>query len=129
MARRRARCDPLLVALRTLIVDDSPRFLQAARGLLEGEGIAVVAVAATSDEALRRADELQPDVTLVDICLGDEDGVDLAQRLSIAQQAPVILISTYAHDEVAHLVSASDAIGFVSKSELSASAIQDVLGC
>ena len=52
-----------------------------------------MAVAATSDEALRRADELQPDVTLVDICLGDEDGVDLAQRLSIAQQAPVILIS------------------------------------
>jgi CheY-like chemotaxis protein len=56
--------------LRCLIVDDSPRFLAAARGLLERQGIAVVGVASSGAEALRRVAELRPDVTLLDIDLG-----------------------------------------------------------
>ena len=56
--------------MRCLIVDDSADFIDAARGLLECEGIAVVGVASTSADALRRFDELRPDVTLVDINLG-----------------------------------------------------------
>jgi CheY-like chemotaxis protein len=51
--------------LRCLIVDDSPRFLDAARGLLERQGITVVGVASNSAEALQRAQELRPDVTLL----------------------------------------------------------------
>ena len=41
----------------------------------------VVGVASTSADALRYAVELQPDVALVDIVLGDESGFDLAQQL------------------------------------------------
>jgi DNA-binding NarL/FixJ family response regulator len=119
------------VSIRTLIVDDNARFLTAARELLEREGIAVVGVASTSDEALRRAAELRPDVMLVDIYLGEESGIDLAWRLSLQgnrEQSRVILISTYAESDFPDLLAASPAIGFVSKSELSASAIQRVLG-
>jgi CheY-like chemotaxis protein len=75
------RCDPEAMMLRCLIVDDSPHFLDAARGLLERQGITVVGVASTSAEALRRAQELRPDVTLVDIDLGGESGLELARRL------------------------------------------------
>jgi DNA-binding NarL/FixJ family response regulator len=53
--------------LRCLIVDDSPRFLEAARGLLEREGIVVVGVAPNGADAVRLAVELRPDVCLVDI--------------------------------------------------------------
>jgi two-component system nitrate/nitrite response regulator NarL len=60
--------------LRCLIVDDSPQFLRVARALLEREGIAVVGVASTSAEALRRVEELAPDVTLLDVDLGGESG-------------------------------------------------------
>ena len=48
--------------MRCLIVDDNPRFLRAARSLLEHQGITVVGVASNSAEALQRAEELQPDV-------------------------------------------------------------------
>jgi CheY-like chemotaxis protein len=41
--------------LRCLIVDDSPRFLDAARGLLERQGVTVVGVASNSADALRSA--------------------------------------------------------------------------
>ena len=103
------------MTLRCLIVDDSRRFLDAARGLLERQGITVVGVASTGAEALRLAEELQPDVTLVDIGLGDESGFDLARQLSReANLAPsrTILISTQAEQDYADLIAASPAVGF-----------------
>jgi DNA-binding NarL/FixJ family response regulator len=119
------------VTLRCLIVDDNRRFLDAARGLLERQGITVVGEASTSAEALRLAVELQPDVTLVDIDLGGESGCELARQLSReTNTAPstMILISTHAEQDYADLIAASPAFGFLSKSTLSAGAIRDLLG-
>ena len=114
--------------LRCLIVDDSRRFLDAARGLLEGQGVAVVGQASTSAEALRQMEELRPDVTLLDIDLGGESGLELARRLQDhAGPAPVILISTHAEQDYAELIAASPAIGFLPKTALSADAIRDLL--
>jgi DNA-binding NarL/FixJ family response regulator len=107
------------VPIRCLIIDDNQPFLDAARLLLEREGIAVVGIARTSSEALRLDDELRPDVALVDIRLGDESGIDLARRLS----GTVILISTLAQSEYAEEIAASPAAGFIPKVELSASAV------
>ena len=116
------------MTLRCLIVDDSPRFLDAARGLLERQGISVVGVASSSAEALRRARELRPDVTLVDIDLGGESGLELARQLHHqAGPAPVILVSTHAEEDYAELIAASPAVGFLSKSTLSAAAIRELL--
>jgi CheY-like chemotaxis protein len=116
--------------LRCLIIDDSPRFLDAARGLLERQGIAVVGVASTSAEALQRVQELRPDVTLLDIDLGGESGLELARRLHDQPDlapAPVILISTHAEQDYAELIAASPAVGFLSKTALSADAIRRLL--
>jgi DNA-binding NarL/FixJ family response regulator len=122
-------CDPEPM-LRCLIVDDSPRFLDAARGLLERQGITVVGVASNSADALQRTEELRPDVTLLDIDLGGESGLELARRLhgqASAAAAPVILISTHAEQDYAELIAASPAIGFLPKTALSAAAIHDLL--
>ena len=119
------------VGLRTLIVDDNVGFLDAARELLERQGISVVGVASTSDDALERACELQPDVVLVDIDLGPESGFDVVRRLAQAtglEHLYKVLISTYAEKDFSELIAASPACGFVSKSALSASAIHKVLG-
>jgi CheY-like chemotaxis protein len=128
-AHRQSPCDPEAM-MRCLIVDDSPRFLEAARGLLEREGIAVVGVASNSAEALQQAERLRPDVTLVDIDLGGESGLELARRLHREPglaASRVILISTHAEQDYADLIAASPAIGFVSKAALSAGAIGDLL--
>ena len=119
------------MALRCLIVDDSPQFVEAARGLLEREGIVVVGAASTSAEALRRAEELKPDVTLVDVDLGHESGFELVRRLhsqTSLNSSRAILISTYAEEDFADLITASPAAGFLSKSDLSARAIREILG-
>jgi DNA-binding NarL/FixJ family response regulator len=119
------------MTVRLLIVDDSTRFLRAARGLLERQGLTVVGVASDSWQAFHQAEALRPDVTLVDIDLGGESGLELARRLhQQAGPAPgeTILISTHDADDFAELIAASPAVGFLSKSDLSAGAILDLLG-
>jgi CheY-like chemotaxis protein len=119
------------VALRCLIVDDNGEFLAVARTLLEQEGINVVGVASSSAEAIRRAKELRPEVILVDVYLGEESGLDLALLLDDEAngiESTVILVSTYADADLADVVAASPAVGFLSKSDLSGRAIHETLG-
>jgi DNA-binding NarL/FixJ family response regulator len=92
--------------------------------------VSVVGVASTIADALARVEELRPDVTLLDINLGDESGFELAARLhdgAGVDPGQMILISTRAEDDYADLIAASPAIGFLSKSRLSAHAIRDLL--
>ena len=122
--------DAAPMTLRLLIVDDSPRFLQAACWLLERQGLTVVGVASDTSGALRQAEALRPDVILVDIDLGGESGFELARRLDQdAGLAPggTILISTHHPDDFAELIAASPAVGFLPKSELSAGAILELV--
>jgi len=118
------------IMLRCVIVDDNRRFLDAARGLLESQGMTVVGVASTGAEALRQVEQLRPDVTLVDLDLGGESGFEVARRLEHdAGQSPprMILISTHDEQDYADLIAASPAVGFLPKSGLSASAIRGLL--
>jgi DNA-binding NarL/FixJ family response regulator len=114
------------MALRCLIVDDNAGFLAVARDVLGRQGISVVGVASSGAEALERLHELHPDVTLIDVDLGDESGFDVAHRFS--ERERVVLISTYAERDFTDLIEASDALGFLSKSQLSGDAIRDLLG-
>jgi DNA-binding NarL/FixJ family response regulator len=118
------------MAFGVLIVDDSRLFLEAARGLLEQEGLRVVGVAATSAEALRQAEELQPEVVLVDIMLGGESGFELARRLAGHRRdggPAVILISTLPEADFAGPIAQSPAAGYLPKRELSADAIRRIV--
>lgn len=120
------------MAIRCLIVDDSSRFARAAVELLREDGIDVLAVASGGEEAVRLARELRPDLALVDIDLGEDNGLVVARRLREEEHGrlaeAVILISTHAREEFAELIAASPAVGFLPKAELSADAIEALLG-
>ena len=118
------------MTLRSLLVDDNSRFLAVARELLEREGIEVVGVASTIEEAAGLSGALRPDVCLVDIDLGNESGFDLARQLAQrGDRSPrVILISAYPERDFTDMIADSPAIGFISKPELSATRIHTILG-
>jgi DNA-binding NarL/FixJ family response regulator len=119
------------MTVRCLIVDDNAAFLRASHALLVCQGISVVGTARTAAEGVSMATELEPDVVLVDIDLGDESGLDLARELNSAagdNHAKVILISTHPEDDFADLISATPALGFIAKADLSCQAIIDLLG-
>jgi two-component system, NarL family, nitrate/nitrite response regulator NarL len=118
------------VALRCLIVDDSEEFLASASRLLEAQGLEVVGRASSGVEAFELAAERRPDVALVDVQLGDEDGREVARSLAmVVRSTRVVLISAYPEEELPPgLLAGSSAVGFLAKTALSAAAIRELLG-
>jgi two-component system, NarL family, nitrate/nitrite response regulator NarL len=117
------------VAPSCLFVDDSKAFLEAVSQLLERGGISVTSVS-TGAEALVRAEELEPDITIVDINLNGESGFDVAwslARTSGGRPRRVILTSTHNESDYAELVALTPVLGFISKSDLSAAAVRDFI--
>jgi DNA-binding NarL/FixJ family response regulator len=116
--------------VRCVIVDDSADFVDAARRLLEHDGIMVVGVASTGAEAIRCVKDLRPDVMLVDIDLGEENGFEVAKQLyesRLPMPTPVILISTHNEQDLADLIAMSPVVGFLAKVGLSAGRVRDLL--
>jgi DNA-binding NarL/FixJ family response regulator len=120
------------VALRILVVDDNYSCAHAIRLLLERQGTYVVGTAYRSAEAVELTHALRPDVVLIDLMLGDECGLDLAELLAQARggDAPaIIMTSGYSAADVVELIATSPAAaGFLPKSDLSADAIRQIIG-
>jgi two-component system nitrate/nitrite response regulator NarL len=113
------------VSLQLLIVDDSDEFLASAARLLETQGMRVVGSATSAAEALRLAEELEPDVALVDVELGEEDGVALARELE-ARRPPTRTILISAHEREDLGLAGGDEVSFLPKSDLGAEAIEQI---
>jgi len=115
--------------MRCVIVDDDEAFLQAARSVLERDGMTVAGVAGSSAEAVERVRALRPDVVLIDIRLGEESGFEAARQLADGGQAPgLIMISSHAEEDYVDLIADGPTAGFLAKAELSAAAIRRILG-
>ncbi|MGH3300997.1 MAG: response regulator [Streptosporangiaceae bacterium] len=117
---------PGTMSVRCLIVDDNRDFLRAASDLLERTGITVVGVASTGAQAGRACGELQPDVVLLDVDLGEESGFEVARQLAgLAgpDQPRVILISAYAAEDFGDMMADTPAVSFLPKGTLSGQAV------
>jgi DNA-binding NarL/FixJ family response regulator len=116
------------MAVTVLVVDDHAGFRASARKLLECEGYEVVGEAEDGEAALRMASELSPQIALVDVYLPDTDGFEVASRMSMLDDPPVVvLISSHGKRELEPLVAGSGARGFVSKAELSRDALEKIV--
>lgn len=112
-----------------LIVDDHPGFRASARRMLEASGYAVVGEAAGGAEAVDAAEELSPDLVLLDVQLPDLDGFEVAARLQELEQAPdVVLTSSRDRADFGDAVGESPARGFIAKAELSGQALAELVG-
>jgi len=111
------------MVIRCLIVDDSRRFLRSVSAMFESQG-AAVAVAMTGDAALLGLADT-PDVILVDVQLGRENGFDVIRRLreADARKTAIIAISSHDPSDLVDMVAASGANGFIAKSRLSLDAV------
>jgi DNA-binding NarL/FixJ family response regulator len=107
--------------VRCLIVDDSDEFVASAARLLGSQGLDVVGSASSGERALELAGSLVPDFALVDIELGEEDGIELSHVLSAHTR--VVLISSYDQADLGDLIARSPAAGFLPKTDLGADEI------
>ncbi len=97
-------------SVQVLIADDEALIRQSLRTTLAREGFDVT-VAASGNEAWLRFQEDRPDVVLLDLVLGDADGIELLRRMrQEAPDAKVILIS--AHGSIESAVAAMKLGGY-----------------
>lgn len=81
---------------RVLIAEDERIVALALGELLTGMGYRIVGNVATSDEVVRLAREIRPDVVLMDISLeGTPDGIFAADLIQSAGLAPVVFLTAY----------------------------------
>jgi DNA-binding NarL/FixJ family response regulator len=107
-----------------LIVDDHPSFRATARALLVAEGFDVVGEASDGRGAIAAAEELHPDVVLLDVQLPDQTGFEVASTLTgDGVCVSVVLVSSRDGSDYGPLVEESGALGFVPKAELSGARI------
>lgn len=114
------------MALRCLIIDDSPEVLRALASSLQSEGIDVVATASGRDDGIARALEAQPECILLDVDLGEDGGPQVADEMvALGLPAAIILISAYS--EYIALAENAQVRGFLSKTDVSRAAIEQLL--
>ena len=117
-----------MAAITVLVIDDHSGFRSCARHLLEREGYRVIGEAGDGESGVACAEELRPELALVDVYLPGIDGFEVAARLADLEAAPqVVLISSRTRAELEPLVTDSRARGFIPKDELSREAIEEVL--
>jgi DNA-binding NarL/FixJ family response regulator len=91
----------MVKVLRVLIVDDHRVFAEAIASRLQVEAdLSVVGQANTAAQALDAVETLDPDVVLMDVELGGDDGIDLASRLRAADPELAIIVVSFLTDPV-----------------------------
>ena len=75
-----------------LVADDEPRITKLVSMALSDEGFRVVTTA-SGEEALAKAEEIRPDIVLLDIVMPDMDGIEVMRRLHERRPVPVILLT------------------------------------
>lgn len=84
-----------MAMLNILIADDEAPARNRLRDLLTDIGNSnIVAEAKNGREALQLADELQPEIILLDIRMPDMDGIEAAQHLQKLAKPPAIIFTT-----------------------------------
>ena len=112
-----------------LIVDDHEAFRESASALLEAEGFHVIGQAADGPGAVAQAEQLQPEVVLLDIQLPGADGFAVAERLAALPEAPrVVLISSRDASAYGPRLGEASARGFITKRALSGEALAALVG-
>ena len=87
------------ISMRILVVDDHAILRQGLRMLVEAEpGFEIVGEAESGAAALALAASTQPDIVVLDIDLGTDNGLDLIAGLQAAAPASRILILTGLRD-------------------------------
>jgi DNA-binding NarL/FixJ family response regulator len=87
-------------AVRVLIADDHPIFRNGMRALLDSvSDLNAVGEAATGDEAITKAADLQPDVILMDLQMPGIGGVEATRQILFASPHIRVLVVTMFEDD------------------------------
>ena len=104
--------------VRVLIVDDQEPFRAAARMVVEmTDGFEVVGEAETGEDSVTKAEELDPDLVLMDVNLPGINGLDATRKIlsDSDNRIVILLLSTYEEAEYAPRAAECGAAAYIPK--------------
>jgi len=105
-----------MASAKILVVEDESIIAQDIQASLKHAGYAVPAVAASGEEAIKKAAETHPDLVLMDIHLqGAMDGVEAARQISTQFHIPVIYLTANADDSTFERAKITEPFGYILK--------------
>ncbi len=102
-------------SLRILIADDESLRVLSLKGQLETIGHKVVAEAANGKEAARLAQELKPDLAILDIKMPEMDGIEAAKQITETRPIPIILLTAFSEKELAERAASANVAAYLMK--------------
>jgi len=102
--------------IRVLVVEDESVVSKDIQESLKSLGYKVCGTAFAGEEAIAKAESLQPDLVLMDIVLkGDIDGVEAAETIRSRLHIPVIYLTAYSDEHTLNRAKVTEPSGYILK--------------
>lgn len=111
-----------------LAVDDQETFRRAARSLIAATpGFEQVGEAASGVEALELAQELRPDLVLIDVRMPGMDGIEMARRLAEGDRSAIVVLTSIEDvSELPSVLASGGAEAYVRKQDLNPEVLRQI---
>jgi DNA-binding NarL/FixJ family response regulator len=105
--------------VRILLVDDHQSFRRfLSLQLQKRSGVEVIGEASDGMEAVRKAEELQPDLIFLDIGIPSISGIEAARRIrSIAPGSKIVFVSQESSPDIVEEAMSTGAVGYIVKAD------------
>lgn len=101
---------------RILVVEDERIIACDIKDYLERSGYIVPAIAAYGQQAIEKAEALQPDLVLMDVMLkGDMNGIEAAEEIFARFQIPIVYLTAYSDENTLNKAKTTQPFGYVLK--------------
>jgi two-component system, response regulator PdtaR len=100
---------------RVLIAEDEALIRLDLKEMLEEEGYDVVGEAGDGEQAVRLAEELRPDLVILDVKMPVLDGISAAEQIVGKQIAPVVMLTAFSQRELVERAVEAGAMAYLVK--------------
>lgn len=98
-----------------VIAEDEALIRLDLREMLEEEGYVVAGEATDGETAVKLAEELRPDLVIMDVKMPGLDGISAAERITANQLAPVIILTAFSQRDLVQRASEAGAMAYLIK--------------
>jgi response regulator NasT len=101
--------------LRVVVAEDETLIRLDLVEMLREEGYDVVGEAGDGESAVRLAEELRPDLVMLDVKMPVLDGISAAERIAAARIAPVVMLTAFSQRELVERARDAGAMAYLVK--------------
>ena len=100
---------------RVLIAEDEALIRLDLKEMLEEEGYVVAGEAADGEQAVRLAEELRPDLVILDVKMPKMDGITAAETIAGGRIAPVVILTAFSQRDLVERARVAGAMAYLIK--------------